>query len=49
MKKQYIVPFTEVEDMEVTDLLALSVPLDGETQIGEDEILVNEDDNLWID
>ncbi len=48
MKKQYIIPLAVVENMDMTDIIAASLPFDaeGSIQLGTDDVLVR-DDSIW--
>jgi len=49
MKKTYIAPSVEIENVELIQMIALSVPADGETGDGSDISTKgeNEDWNIW--
>jgi len=48
MKKQYIIPLAVVESMDMTDIIAASLPMDadGIIKLGTDDVLVR-DDSIW--
>lgn len=46
MKKQYIAPEMETEFMDMTELIAESLPL-GDGELGSDDILAPEDKIAW--
>lgn len=46
MKKKYITPLVETELMDVTELIAESLPL-GDGELQEDEILAPEENFAW--
>ena len=46
MKKEYITPLVETEYMDMTDLIAESLPL-GDGELQADDILVPEDKIAW--
>ena len=49
MKKQYIIPLVEIENMDMTDIIAVSLPLDSEgiIKLQSDEVLVPQDESIW--
>ncbi len=50
MKKQYIAPLMETDYMDVAeDIIAVSLPVDGNVELQEGEILAPEEGLMWED
>lgn len=49
MKKQYITPLVEVEYTDMADIIAVSLPVDGNVELKEGEILAPEEGLMWED
>jgi len=49
MKKQYIAPLMETDYTDMTDIIAVSLPVDGNVELQEGEILAPEEGLMWED